>query len=141
MPDAPVKMAGSMNPFANLMKQYDELIALISSIQTTIDGVATVAEQALGVLTWREPRVTFATMVERCRYCSPRHRMPFHSRNERSKLRVDDMAGNICRAVRHGHPHGVGRRAFPRAAVTLNDVKITRRWSWEVWSCFFAFVF
>jgi hypothetical protein len=58
--DAP-KMAGSMNPFASLMKQYDELTALIANIQTTMDNVATVCEQILGVLTWREPRVTFVT--------------------------------------------------------------------------------
>lgn len=57
------KMAGSVNPFANLMKQYEELTALIASIQTIMDNVATVAEQAMGILTWREPRVTFVTMV------------------------------------------------------------------------------
>jgi hypothetical protein len=50
-----------MNPFASLMKQYDELTALIANIQTTMDNVATVCEQILGVLTWREPRVTFVT--------------------------------------------------------------------------------
>ena len=32
---------------------------MITSIQTIMDDVATVAEQVLGVLTWREPRVTF----------------------------------------------------------------------------------
>ena len=53
------KMAGSMNPFTNLMRQYEELTTMITSIQTIMDDVATVAEQVLGVLTWREPRVTF----------------------------------------------------------------------------------
>ena len=57
------KMAGSMNPFANLMKQYEELTALIGTIQTAMDNVATVAEQLMGILTWREPRVTFVAMV------------------------------------------------------------------------------
>jgi hypothetical protein len=36
---------------------------LIANIQTTMDNVATVCEQILGVLTWREPRVTFVTAV------------------------------------------------------------------------------
>ena len=57
------KMAGSMNPFASLMKQYEELTTMIASIQTTMDDVATVLEQILGVLTWKEPRVTFAVMA------------------------------------------------------------------------------
>ena len=52
-------MAGSMNSFASLMKQYEELTTMIASIQTTMDDVATVLEQILGVLTWKEPRVTF----------------------------------------------------------------------------------
>ena len=53
------KMAGSMNLLTNLMRQYEELTTMITSIQTIMDDVATVAEQVLGVLTWREPRVTF----------------------------------------------------------------------------------
>ena len=57
------KMAGSMNPFASLMKQYEELTTMIASIQTTMDDVATVLEQILGVLTWKEPRVTFVAMA------------------------------------------------------------------------------
>lgn len=57
------KVAGSLNPFTNLMKQYEELTTMITSIQTAMDNVATVLEQILGVLSWKEPRVTFVVMV------------------------------------------------------------------------------
>ena len=42
---------------------YLYIAALITSIQAIVDQVAAVAEQAMGVLTWREPRITFAAMV------------------------------------------------------------------------------
>ena len=61
MAEAP-KVAGSLNPFTNLTRQYEELTAMITSIQTTMDNVATVLEQIMGVLTWREPRLTFVVM-------------------------------------------------------------------------------
>ena len=51
-----------LNPFTNLTRQYEELTAMITSIQTTMDNVATVLEQIMGVLTWREPRLTFVVM-------------------------------------------------------------------------------
>jgi len=38
-------------------------------------------------------------------YCSPRHRMPFNSIHEGSKMRVDDAAGDIYLALAEGH-HG-----------------------------------
>jgi flagellar biosynthesis GTPase FlhF len=44
------------------MRQYEELTAMITSIQAAMDNVATVLEQILGVLSWREPRVTFFAM-------------------------------------------------------------------------------
>jgi hypothetical protein len=56
------KVAGSLNPFTSLMRQYEELTAMITSIQAAMDNVATVLEQILGVLSWREPRVTFFAM-------------------------------------------------------------------------------
>jgi len=51
-----------LNPFTSLMRQYEELTAMITSIQAAMDNVATVLEQILGVLSWREPRVTFFAM-------------------------------------------------------------------------------
>ena len=56
------KTAGSLNPFTNLMRQYEELTTMITSIQSAMDNVATVLEQILGVLSWKEPRVTFFVM-------------------------------------------------------------------------------
>lgn len=60
--DSGPKTAGSLNPFTNLMRQYEELTTMITSIQSAMDNVATVLEQILGVLSWKEPRVTFFAM-------------------------------------------------------------------------------
>ena len=58
--DSGPKTAGSLNPFTNLMRQYEELTTMITSIQSAMDNVATVLEQILGVLSWkRAPRHVF----------------------------------------------------------------------------------
>ncbi|KAK3277634.1 hypothetical protein CYMTET_14370 [Cymbomonas tetramitiformis] len=48
----------SLNPFASLQKQYNEMMEVASSIQIKLDGASTQMEQAFGMLQWLDPRCT-----------------------------------------------------------------------------------